>query len=122
ELVAQAGTEEPVTPGHRQPLSKGLLGRAYRTAATVRADDVRQEPDYQVNTLADARSELCVPVVASGRVLALLNLESRQVAAFSDEDRAALETAADVLANAIENARLYQRAQEAAVLEERSRL
>ncbi len=33
-----------------------------------------------------------------------------------------LETVADVLASAMENARLYRRAQEAAVLEERSRL
>ena len=63
-----------------------------------------------------------MPVVAGSRVLAVLNLESRQLGAFTDEGVAVLETAADVLASAIENARLYQRAQEAAVLEERSRL
>jgi signal transduction histidine kinase len=55
-------------------------------------------------------------------VLAVLNLESRQAGSFTHEGVAVLETAADVLASAIENARLYQRAQEAAVLEERSRL
>jgi signal transduction histidine kinase len=68
------------------------------------------------------RSELCVPIVASGRVLALLNLESDQEATFTDEDVEAIETVADVMAGAMENARLYRRAQEAAVLEERSRL
>lgn len=122
ELVAQAGPEEPIEIGYRQPLAKGLLGRAYRTASTIRADDVSREPDYFVNSMVHSRSELCVPIVASGRVLAVLNLESRKVAAFNDEDTGTLETAADVLASAIENARLYQRAQEAAVLEERSRL
>jgi signal transduction histidine kinase len=122
ELMAQAGPEEPIELGYRQPLATGLIGRAYRMADVVLAGDVRQEPDYHVNTLVHTRSELCVPVVASGRVLAVLNLESRRVGAFTEEDTAALKTAADVLANAIENARLYQRAQEAAVLEERSRL
>lgn len=122
ELVAQAGPEEPIELGYRQSLTRGLLGRAYRTGATVRADDVRCEPEYHVHSMPHTRSELCVPIVASGRALAVLNLESRQVAAFSDDDVATLETAADVLASAIENARLYQRAQEAAVLEERSRL
>lgn len=122
ELVAQAGPEEPIEIGYRQPLEKGLLGKSYRTGLTVRVDDVASDPDYYVNTLFHTRSELCVPIVASGRVLAVLNLESRQPAAFTDEDTATLETAADVLASAIENARLYQRAQEAAVLEERSRL
>lgn len=121
-LVAQSGPEEPLDLGYRQQLEVGLLGRAYRTAATVRADDVAKEPEYHLHNLVHTRSELCVPVVASGRVLAVLNLESRRLAAFTDEDTAALETAADVLANAIENARLYQQAQAAAVLEERSRL
>ncbi|MEN9933476.1 MAG: hypothetical protein RLZZ387_55 [Chloroflexota bacterium] len=122
ELVAQSGPEEPIEIGYRQSLAKGLIGRAYHTGATVRVDDVSCEPDYFVNTLVHTRSELCVPIVASGRVLAVLNLESRRPAAFNEEDTATLETAADVLASAIENARLYQRAQEAAVLEERSRL
>lgn len=54
--------------------------------------------------------------------LGLLNLESEVVSAFTDEDVRVLQTAADILAGAIENARLYHRAQEAAVLEERNRL
>jgi signal transduction histidine kinase len=122
ELVAQAGPEELMDVGYSQSLAIGLLGRAFRTATTVRVDDVRSDPDYYVNNMPHTRSELCVPLVASGRVLAILNLEARQPRAFTDDDVATLETAADVLASAIENARLYQRAQEAAVLEERSRL
>jgi len=72
--------------------------------------------------MTETRSELCVPIVTGGHVRAVLNLESRRVGAFTDEDVGVLETAADVLASATENARLYQRAQEAAVLEERGRL
>jgi signal transduction histidine kinase len=88
----------------------------------VRVDDVLLDRDYLVYNMPETRSELCVPIVAGSRVLAMLNLESHQVGAFTDEDVAVLETVADVIASAIENARLYQRSQEAAVLEERSRL
>ncbi|HWQ14716.1 MAG TPA: GAF domain-containing sensor histidine kinase, partial [Roseiflexaceae bacterium] len=122
-LVAQAGPLAPQAVGYRQPVEVGLLGRAFRSAATVRVDDVLLDPDYiRCQDEHATRSDLCVPVMAGGRVMALLNLQSPRVGAFTDDDVAALETAADVLAGAIENARLYQRAQEAAVLEERSRL
>lgn len=121
-LAAQAGTFRPNEIGYRIALTRGLLGKAYRAGHTVHADDVLTDPDYLAETPRETRSQLCVPIVANTRVLALLNLESRQVAAFTGEGVAVLETAADVLASAIENARLYQRAQEAAVLEERSRL
>lgn len=122
ELAAQDSTFRPNAPGYRLPIARGLLGKACRSGRTVRVDDVLTDPDYVAETPRETRSQLCVPVVAGTRVLALLNLESRHVAAFTDESVAVLETAADVLASAIENARLYQRAQEAAVLEERSRL
>ena len=69
----------------------------------------------------ETRSEVCVPIVASGRVLAVLNL-SRSRSARSGQAWPCSKQPPDVLASAIENARLYQRAQEAAVLEERSRL
>lgn len=121
-IAAQAGQSNPNEVGYRQPVTRGLLGRTYRTAVTVRVDDVQLDPDYVLYNMIDTRSELCVPIIASGRVLAILNLESRRPSAFTDEDVGVVETAADILASAIESARLYQRAQEAAVLEERSRL
>jgi signal transduction histidine kinase len=121
-VAAQAGAFRHTNTDYRQPVYGGLLGRAYRTAQTVRVDDVLLDRDYLVYNMPETRSELCVPIVAGSRVLAMLNLESHQVGAFTDEDVAVLETVADVIASAIENARLYQRSQEAAVLEERSRL
>ncbi|MBK9712981.1 MAG: GAF domain-containing sensor histidine kinase [Kouleothrix sp.] len=120
ELAAQAGAHMPHELGYQAPLEQGLLGRAHRAGRTVRVDDL---PDPAIGDPERVtRSQLCVPIVASGRVLAVLNLESPLPGAFSDEGVGVLETAADVLASAIENARLYQRAQEAAVLEERGRL
>jgi signal transduction histidine kinase len=121
-LAARAGRHLRNELGHRVDAAHGLLGRAYATGRTQRADDLAEATDAAADAAREVRSQLCVPIVASGRVLAILNLESRRACAFTDEGVGVLETAADVLASAIENARLYQRAQEAAVLEERSRL
>lgn len=125
ELVL-AASDGPLTPkgsDYRQHLNLGLIGRAARSCHILRVDDVRKDADYLVIAERDTtRSELVVPIVASGRPLGVLNLESPEPAAFTDEDAEVLETAADVLAGALENARLYQRAQAAAVLEERNRL
>jgi signal transduction histidine kinase len=121
-LAAQAGEILGECGALRLPLNEGLLGKAVREGQTVHVDDVRGHPDYVTSPLSETRSELCVPVKAAGRVLAVLNLESARMAAFTKDDVAVLETAADVLAGAIENVRLYRRAQEAAVLEERTRL
>jgi signal transduction histidine kinase len=120
-LYAQVGQATHLPPGRRQSTSLGILGRTVRAGLAQQIDDVQQEQDYHPGT-ASTRSELCVPIMAGGRVLGLINLESETVAAFTAEDVAVLTTAADILAGALENARLYRRAQEAAVLEERNRL
>lgn len=122
-LLARAGLASPLKPGYRQHISLGLMGRVARNGSTEYVADVQFDGDYlQACERPDTRSELVVPIMASGRVLGLLNLESQQPAAFSGEDVAVLETAADMLAGVIENARLARRAREAAVLEERNRL
>jgi signal transduction histidine kinase len=119
---AQSGRYSSAVVGYRQHISLGILGRTVRTGQTQRIDDVLLDAEYLAIDRPHMRSELCVPIVAGGRVLGLLNLETEAVAAFTNEDVHVLHTAADILAGATENARLYQRSQEAAVLEERNRL
>lgn len=119
---AQSGRHPSEVISYRQHVSLGVMGRTVRTGTTQRVDDVLQDEEYLSIDRPHMRSELCVPIVAGGRVLGLLNLESETIAAFTDEDVGVLHTAADILAGAIENARLYHRSQEAAVLEERNRL
>jgi signal transduction histidine kinase len=108
--------------GYRQSIFVGIIGQAYTTASTVCVHDTSYDPHYFGPFDAITRSELCVPIISNNRIHGILNLESDQIHSFNDEDVSVLETVADMLASAMENARLYQRAQEAAVLEERSRL
>ena len=122
-LVAADGIYPPVAAEFRQHRSTGLLGRAARTGQILCIDDVRTDPDFF--TLAEraaTRAALVVPIMVSGRLLGLLNIESSTCAAFTQEDQHLLATVADVLAGTLENARLYRKAQAAAVLEERNRL
>jgi two-component system nitrate/nitrite sensor histidine kinase NarX len=60
--------------------------------------------------------------VIKGRVIGVLDVQSDRLNAFDDTDLAVLQSLAHQTGAAIESARLYEQAQEAAVMEERSRL
>lgn len=67
-------------------------------------------------------SELAVPLVVGNQTIGVLALRSPQGVLFSDEDMQIMSTLADLIAVAVQNARLYQQAKELAALEERTRL
>jgi len=66
------------------------------------------------------RSLLAVPLLARGRSIGVLTVFSAEVGAFSDEDRATLQTFASQAALAIDTARLYSREHEVASILQRS--
>jgi len=67
-------------------------------------------------------SHLAAPLIAGERVIGALCVGSPQAGKFSDEDEKLLSRLANVAALALENARLYQQADRAAILEERQRI
>lgn len=82
------GLEPPVEP---LPLEgKGVTVRAAREARTMYVPDVRDDPDY-IEASSRSRSELAVPVRNDGEVIAVLNMESPNVNAFTDQDIRLLE-------------------------------
>ena len=89
------------------PLDRGLNGRAYRTRQTVYLPDVRADPDYFA-LIPETRSELVVPILRSGQVLANLDLQSPQLNAFDDMDAELLQALVNQVAIALENARLFE--------------
>ncbi len=92
-------------------IDEGIVGRVAQSGRTVRVDDVTAEKAY-VDWWPDTKSEVAVPVRIGGVVEAVLNVESDRVGAFSDADVLVLETAANQLAIAVENARLFGRVKE----------
>ncbi len=91
-------------------LDVGLIGRVFRTGDSLLVPDVTLDPDYFA---ADngVRTELLVPIRKEGRVLGVLNLESPLVGAFDLEHQRFVEQLAAQTAIALENARLYDEAQ-----------
>ena len=63
-----------------------------------------------------------VPVRAKGRILGVLSVLVKSIGRFSAEDIALLAAISDHVGGAVERAKLIQRAEEAAVIEERQRL
>lgn len=84
----------------RIPLGKGVCGAAARTASSQLVDDVHAFPGH-IACDADSRSELVVPVIRDGIVLAVIDLDSPKPARFDDEDRAGIEVLAQLLCNRI---------------------
>lgn len=75
-------------------------------------EDSLREPQWrQSPALANIRSWLCVPLVASDNVIALLSLGSSEPARFTREHLRLAKSLALSAAVAIQNARLYERAE-----------
>lgn len=89
-------------------LEEGLIGWAAANNKTILANDVTQEPRYIFDkNHKEIRAELCVPIRLGTKTIGVLDIQSIQLEAFDRYHVAALETLADQLAIAIENARLY---------------
>ncbi len=102
--------DERVHPNQTLALGQGLCGTSALQRAPVRVSDVELDQRYvQCATGLRVQSELVVPLIAKGRLLGVLDLESLQKGAFTEAHELMLLTLAPSLAVALENARLYDR-------------
>jgi len=111
ELVAWAGQglEEEVEPGVRIPVGRGFAGRIVAEGQPIIIDDVSQADVF--NPLLrekGIKSLVGVPLLVEGRPIGVLHAGKLEFAHFTDEDVRLLQLAADRIALAIENSRLYQ--------------
>ncbi len=95
----------------RLGLGQGLVGTAAATGQAVRVGDVRSDPRY-INYGEDIVSELCIPLQVKNRVIGVLDIGSRKPNYFDATHQRFLTYLAGHLANAIENARLYENLRE----------
>ena len=81
----------------RIPLGRGVCGTAAATAATQLVADVHAFPGH-IACDAASRSELVVPVVRDGAVIAVIDLDSPLPARFDANDQAGVEALAALAA------------------------
>jgi GAF domain-containing protein len=117
--VLHAGTGEAGRTmkerGHRLEVgSQSMVGWVCANKQARIALDVGNEPVRFANPLLpDTHSEMALPLRIGERVLGALDVQSTQAAAFDESDVAVLQSMADQVAVALENARLFQQTQTA---------
>jgi sigma-B regulation protein RsbU (phosphoserine phosphatase) len=102
--------------GHREevvrnlviPLGEGITGTAAANRQPVLSGDVRSDPRY-LTALDAVQSELAVPMLARGKLVGVIDLQSTRLDAYREQDRALLQLIASRVAVSIDNARLYRR-------------
>ena len=107
------GGKRMLANGHRLLVGRqGVVGytaftRQPRVALNVGEDAVH----FNNPNLPDTQSEAALPLVAGGELLGVLDVQSTETNAFSEDDIETLQALADQIAIAIQNARLVEETQ-----------
>jgi len=89
----------------RIPLGRGVCGTAAERRETVVVPDVEKFPGH-IACDAASRSEIVVPMLESGRLQGVLDVDAPEIGRFDGEDRAGLEAFVAILVPRIEWSRL----------------
>lgn len=103
------GHREEVVRNVKIALGEGITGAAAARREPIIVPDVRKDPRYLPSVDA-VRSELAVPMVARHKVVGVIDVQSTREGAYTEYDRSMLRLVASRAAVAIDNARLYRRA------------
>jgi phosphoserine phosphatase RsbU/P len=97
----------------RIPMGDGIIGAAATTGQAICVGDVLKDPRY-LPAVDEVRSELAVPLIVRGRVIGVMDIESRQPDYFTPYQQTILTLVASRIGTAVENARLFESAQKQA--------
>jgi GAF domain-containing protein len=112
ELVASTGEvgKRLLARKHSLPVgSQSVIGQVTRRGESVVARNTQSDPTHARNELLpDTRAELALPITDGDQIIGALDVQSTIPNAFGTVDIRALQVVANVLANAIRNARLFE--------------
>jgi putative nucleotidyltransferase with HDIG domain len=111
KVVSAYGPKRKKREGFKTRIGKGITGRVAKTGKPVNIPNIKKNRYYK-EELPEVRSELCVPLVAKGKTIGVLNVEDYRMNAYTQDDLELLSAFGNEIAIAIENARLYQEAKE----------
>lgn len=100
------------------PVGDGLAGKAIKSASTIIENDLQHSVTSRMIAIGDCqndkmpRSGLYAPMTIMGRTVGIIEVQSYQPGAFSQEHVTAMQMAANLAANAIENVQLLERERE----------
>lgn len=119
ELIMVGGTGEAgqtmLERGHKIARGRGLVGRAGETNTPVLVENTSLDADWLPNPLLpETKSELAVPIAIGDKVLGVLDVQQNIVNGLKQEDVDLLQSIANQVAIAIQNARSYAQTQQRA--------
>jgi len=108
-----------ITGGHRHfysndfsvKVGEGMIGKAASNKKSQVSGDVSKDPNYIRRADEATQSELSVPILNGEKLIGVLDIQSDRLNTFKKSDIATLETLSTHIATAIDNAHLYNRAQ-----------
>jgi len=101
---------------------EGISGWVAGTGESLIVPDIVKDVRFIPSKNDQTRSETAIPIKIKGQVIGVIDVESDRVDGFDESDLVVLQSLADQVAVAIENARLYEQARHFAALEERQKL
>jgi signal transduction histidine kinase/DNA-binding response OmpR family regulator/PAS domain-containing protein len=94
--------------------SQTIVGTVAETGESRLVDDISAESLYQPNPLLlDTQSEAAVPLRIGSRIVGVIDIQSKLTYAFTQDDISVLQSLADQVTVAIDNARSYELSQQA---------
>jgi GAF domain-containing protein/HAMP domain-containing protein len=111
--ASSEGGQQMLARRHMLEVGTGIVGYVAATGEHRVALDVGEDAVFFDNPdLPETRSEMALPLKVRARLIGVLDVQSREAAAFTQEDVAVLQTMADQVALAIDNARLLEQTDE----------
>ncbi|MDQ6700044.1 MAG: GAF domain-containing protein [Acidobacteriota bacterium] len=104
------GHREEVIRNLSVALGEGITGAAAASREPVLVLDVRADDRY-LNSVDAVRTELAVPMITRNKLVGVIDVQSTRDGAYREQDRTMLQLIASRVATAIDNARLYRRAE-----------
>lgn len=108
----------------RLQLGSSLAGQAAERGKPIisRASDYLDSEPRELLRKEGLQLVISIPLIAQGRAVGAINLGSRKLRTISSEELSLLASIGHQIGVAVENARLYEQAQQLAVMKERNRL
>jgi GAF domain-containing protein len=114
------GGQRMLEQRHRMPVGRGMVGSVAVRGKHLIALEVDVDTEFVPNpNLPDTRSEMALPLLIRERVIGVLDVQSIEPQAFSEDNVSVLQMLADQIALALDNAQLFQRVQESLETERR---
>ncbi|MFC1975380.1 GAF domain-containing protein [Chloroflexota bacterium] len=113
-----------ISTGFQMSIADSLTGLAVQSGQPVRISDARQDPRANTELVQrlEVQSLLIVPLTSSTESIGSISVINKETGTFGPDNERVLTMLASVAVIAIENARLYEQAQQLAAAEERNRL